>query len=443
MVSAILNILTQGLKQLRTNARMILVAVLVFVFPLLFVWITQSFYSTAHTNINTVEKQKVDILHESLAEVISLTNEAETLTTILQRMAEERQELKVLEIAKDTPEGLFILASTESDHIGKQQSSTELFYAANSSPGNSFIFEYELDGKRTWQAFRQIRFGTNTYYIFSEHDFSTIDGVMQAREQDSYLGLTAIFFFLIVLAYWLMRQDHWFAAHEIVKKKLDEQELFANTIAHELRAPLTAIKGYSSFLLESKEISPTDSQHVKSIMGASERLLTLINDFLEVARIQSGQLKMKPVPTDIGFVIKRVSTEFSAMAAAKNLEIKTEIPDKSAKIDVDENRLQQVLTNLVSNAIKYTDKGSVTIALEQTRFNTTVRIKDTGYGISAEDQRRLFAPFTRVGGADNSSVTGTGLGMWITKQLVELVGGHISIESIEGVGTHVKVVFKA
>lgn len=443
MVSAILNLLTQGLKQLRSNARMVLVAILVFVFPLLFVWITQSFYSTALTNINTVEKQKVDILHESLSEVIFLTNDEKVLSEILQRMVEERQELKMLEIAKDTPEGLFILASTDEEHVGKEQSATELFYAANGSPGNSFIFEYELNGSRTWQAFRQVRFGSNTYYIFSEHDFRNIDSVMQAREQDSYLGLTAIFFFLILLAYWLMRQDHWYVAHEIVKKKLDEQGLFANTIAHELRAPLTAIKGYSSFLLESKEISSTDTQHVKSIMNASERLLTLINDFLEVARIQSGQLKVKPVSTDISAVVKRVSTEFSAMAATKGLELKSELPSKFTKIDIDENRLQQVLTNLVSNAIKYTDKGSVTIALEQTRFNTTIRIKDTGHGISAEDQRRLFAPFTRVGGADNSSVTGTGLGMWITKQLVELIGGHISIESIEGVGTHVKVAFKA
>ncbi len=443
MVSTLLNILTQGLKQLRSNARMALVVILVFVFPLLFVWITQSFYTTAYTNINTVEKQKVDILHESLAEIVHLTTDTSVLNTTLQRLVEERQELRKLEVAKDSPEGLFIIASNDSEHVGVLQSSTELFYAANSSPGNSFIFEYEQNGVRTWQAFRQVRFGSDTFYIFSEHDFSVVDAVMQSREQESYLGLTAIFFFLILLAYWLMRQDHWFVAYDSTKKKLDEQGLFANTIAHELRAPLTAIKGYSSFLLESKEISQTDTQHVKSITGASERLLTLINDFLEVARIQSGQLKLKVAPTDISIVINRVVKEFSAMASTKGLELKSELPQKHVPIDIDENRLQQVLTNLVSNAIKYTDKGSVTVALEQSRFNTTVRIKDTGHGISAEDQRRLFAPFTRVGGADNSSVTGTGLGMWITKQLVELLGGKISLESIEGVGTHVKVVFKA
>ncbi len=332
MVSTLLNILTQGLKQLRSNARMALVVILVFVFPLLFVWITQSFYTTAYTNINTVEKQKVDILHESLAEIVHLTTDTSVLNTTLQRLVEERQELRKLEVAKDSPEGLFIIASNDTEHVGVLQSSTELFYAANSSPGNSFIFEYEQNGVRTWQAFRQVRFGSDTFYIFSEHDFSVVDAVMQSREQESYLGLTAIFFFLILLAYWLMRQDHWFVAYDATKKKLDEQGLFANTIAHELRAPLTAIKGYSSFLLESKEISQTDTQHVKSITGASERLLTLINDFLEVARIQSGQLKLKVAPTDISIVINRVVKEFSAMASSKSLELKSELRKSMSRL---------------------------------------------------------------------------------------------------------------
>ncbi len=443
MISKLLNTLAVGLKQLRSNMRMGLVVVLVFVFPLLFVYVTQSFYTTAYTNINTVEKQKVDILHGVIGNILSYGSEEDKLNLLLTNVSNEQSELSVLEISKETPEGLLILASTNKDNVGKLQSETALFYSANSSPGDSFIFEYERDGIRVWQAFRQVRIESESYYIFSEHSFKIIDSVMQAREQESYLGLTAIFFFLIVLAYWLMKQDHWFAAYNATKQKLDEQGLFANTIAHELRAPLTAIKGYSSFLLESKEITPTDTQHVKSITGASERLLTLINDFLEVARIQSGQLKTKPKETHISEVINKVINEFTVVASNKNLELKADFPLKSHAILIDETRLQQVLTNLVSNAIKYTDTGSVVIALEQSRFNTTIRVKDTGHGISAEDQKKLFAPFTRVGDADNGTVTGTGLGMWITKQLVELLNGQISIESIEGVGTHVKVVFKA
>jgi signal transduction histidine kinase len=101
----------------------------------------------------------------------------------------------------------------------------------------------------------------------------------------------------------------------------------------------------------------------------------------------------------------------------------------------------QILTNVVSNSLKYTPQGVVELQCSQQGKYVEIIVKDTGTGISAEDQKKLFAPFVRVGGVDQTVTTGTGLGMWITKQLVEILGGDIGVESIKGVGTHVVITF--
>jgi signal transduction histidine kinase len=111
-------------------------------------------------------------------------------------------------------------------------------------------------------------------------------------------------------------------------------------------------------------------------------------------------------------------------------------------LTTDTKRLYQILQNLISNSLKYTKEGSVEVTLDVAPRAISIRIKDTGMGISADDQKKLFEPFGRVGGVDKSTITGTGLGMWITKQLAEALKGAVTVESIKDVGTHVVLVFK-
>jgi signal transduction histidine kinase len=108
-------------------------------------------------------------------------------------------------------------------------------------------------------------------------------------------------------------------------------------------------------------------------------------------------------------------------------------------VNADGERLKQAITNILSNAIKYTPRGSITISLEQRSDRVELRVQDTGTGIGADEQKQLFAPFFRTKSADQSKTTGTGLGMWITKQLIEAMGGSIGVESIRGIGTHIVV----
>jgi signal transduction histidine kinase len=213
-------------------------------------------------------------------------------------------------------------------------------------------------------------------------------------------------------------------------------------MAHELRAPLTAIKGYSELLAESLLEQPVLIQHVTRISQSSERLIEMISDLLDVSRIQSGSLSINFERSDVSGVVQAVLQELQVTAQEKNITLHSVGADSPHEAEVDVVRLHQVLTNLVNNSIKYTESGSIEVQVTPRRRDVEIRIKDTGMGINADDQKKLFAPFFRVRTADVSAITGSGLGMWITKQLVTMMGGTIGVESIRGVGTHIVLTFR-
>jgi signal transduction histidine kinase len=305
------------------------------------------------------------------------------------------------------------------------------------------LLEFAIDGKRTWRAYRRVVIDNTYYYTFSELDLSRTDSIMSARRQQSYFGLTFIFAFLMALAYWLHRQTHWLAAYDALQTVLKERDLFSNMIAHEFRSPLTAIKGYASFLEESKNLLPDERRFTSNIRQSAEHLVALVSDFLEVARLQSGKLKVEKQSIDVRTVVEKTVENLIGMANEKGLELKYDPGTQPIIFETDGTRLLQVLTNLVTNAIKYTSTGSVELRCTPDYKSVVIRVMDTGMGISADDQQKLFAPFTRVGGVDGGQITGTGLGMYITKQLITVLNGTIGFESIKDVGTHLVVTLKA
>ncbi|MEK7638639.1 MAG: HAMP domain-containing sensor histidine kinase [Patescibacteria group bacterium] len=428
---------------MRTNHRFVLVGVLVFVFPLLFVLLTQSFFDTAYNNVNTSEKRRVGLLHDSLAQLLLSREETAGLSTFIGAILKDNPDITKIRVVEETADGLQILAANDTKLLHTYEDSVELYRSAGAAENQSFIYEFALDNVRTWQAFRRVDVpGQSTFYIFSEHSFSSLDSVFAARQQQSYLGLTFILIFILLLTYWLTRQVNWHARYLALEAELKERDLLNDSVIHEFRTPLTVIKGYASLLTEDATLSSTVHTHATSIKTSADRLILLVNDFLEVARLSSGRLALEKKEIEVSTLITRILADMQSLAVAKQLECRFETTKRPVFLMTDEKRFTQVLTNLISNAIKYTDKGTVTVMLAQRKNNTTIRIKDTGRGISAADQKRLFTPFVRVGAADSSTVVGSGLGMWITKQIIDRLGGTISVESIEGVGTHVILTIK-
>lgn len=445
MISDLLHMLERGITVMRMNSRLMMVGILVFVFPLLFVWITQSFFNTAYDNINTVEKARVGLLHDSLAHIIANSTELdELLPSLLATIADENPDISKIRVSEANNEGTFITYALNGTVVGTYEESDQLYRTLPlASAQDSFIFETTINGERTWQVFRLIERDTTDLYLFTEHKFGLIDSVMMARQQQSYIALAAIFVFLIALAYWLNSQSDWERDHRKLQRQLHERDMFSNMIAHEFRSPLTAIKGYASFLEESPSLKKEEVRFANNIRVSAERLVVLVSDFLEVARLQSGKMDIEKKSIDMREILSRVRDDLQIMAQKKDLQLVYEEPVQPLPMETDPTRMTQVLTNLVSNAIKYTESGAVELVCTQNGGVTSIKIKDTGMGISAEDQKKLFAPFTRVGGVDQTTTTGTGLGMWITQQLVDLLGGKIGVESIEGIGTHVVVQFRS
>lgn len=445
MISKLLNIFGHGFAVMRGNTRLLLIGVLVFVFPLLYIFSLQSFYSSAVSNIESSDMRRVGALHDVLALYIqSSPADSSSYADVSKKIAEENPDITEVRIVKKTSDGLMVLSSLDENAIGSIEQKTFLYDSVAFAPQNtSFTFPYTQNEIRMAQSIRAILMPDGSQlFLVTDHSFELSDAVMKARLQQSYIGLTAIFIFLIVLAYWISRQIDWQKKYNLLQEKLEERDLFTNMIAHEFRTPLTAINGYTSFLAESPNTTQEEKRFISTIQISSTRLLSLVNDFLEVARIQSGKMQVELKPTDIQEVISGVIDVLKSSAAEKGLTLSFTPLAVPLMHNTDSKRLHQVLQNIVSNSIKYTEKGSVEISTEVNPLALTIRIKDTGMGISAEDQKKLFAPFARVGGVEKTTTVGTGLGMWITKQIIEILGGTIQIESIKNVGTHVVITLK-
>jgi signal transduction histidine kinase len=224
------------------------------------------------------------------------------------------------------------------------------------------------------------------------------------------------------------------AAEKEIEEKNKE---FISVATHELRAPLTAIIGYLSLFQETygPKLDKQGKMLLDKVYYGSVRLRDLVNDMLNVARLESGRSEFSMSPMDIKPVIQEVIDTMSVVAKMNNVKI-VYVDTNSAHVAADEGRMRIIINNFVSNAIKYNRPGgSVTIQHIQKDHELVTAIADNGLGIPEDQKARMFEKFFRVNHEDRSSVTGTGLGMYIVKQYIEQMGGKLWFESIHGKGT--------
>jgi len=213
---------------------------------------------------------------------------------------------------------------------------------------------------------------------------------------------------------------------------------FVSNVSHELRTPLTSIKGYSDLLVCGAVGALNDQQSyfLKIIQGSADRLTMLINDLLDISRIESGRLKLETKPVQIEKVLHSVVEMIRPQCDKKNLSLSLNIEPNIGLVLGDESRLAQVVTNLVGNACRYTPEGgNITMALSTSSDTVRVDVIDTGIGIAPEDQAKVFQRFYRVDTPLVQQVAGTGLGLPISKMLVEMHGGRMWLQSEVGQGS--------
>jgi signal transduction histidine kinase/ligand-binding sensor domain-containing protein/CheY-like chemotaxis protein len=217
---------------------------------------------------------------------------------------------------------------------------------------------------------------------------------------------------------------------------------FLASMSHELRTPLNAILGFSELLRED-DPSEKQSKDLEIIHRSGEHLLGLIGDVLDVAKIEAGRVVLENAPCDLRKLVREVTEMMEVRARAKNLQLLVEdFPYLPGLVLTDASKLRQILINLIGNAVRYTDRGSISLRLEALPEDTSNHVKlrfeveDTGVGIAPEDQARIFEPFVQVG---NRTTEGTGLGLTIVRQFVEMMGGTIQVESTPGHGSRFRV----
>jgi signal transduction histidine kinase len=225
-------------------------------------------------------------------------------------------------------------------------------------------------------------------------------------------------------------------SHQLELESKHKSQFLAN-MSHELRTPLNAIIGYTELI--SDGIYGPPSEQMRSVLERIDingrHLLGLINDVLDLSKIEAGQLTLSLTDYSLKDVVNSVFTGVEALAAGKGLAFRTEVQPDLPRGRGDERRIAQVLLNLTGNAIKFTDAGEVTIKASAHNGTFTVAVRDTGPGIDQADQARIFGEFQQVDGSSTRQKGGSGLGLSIAKRIVEMHGGRIWVESARGAGS--------
>jgi two-component system, OmpR family, phosphate regulon sensor histidine kinase PhoR len=215
-------------------------------------------------------------------------------------------------------------------------------------------------------------------------------------------------------------------------------EALVNHVAHELRTPLTSISGFSEFLLKHGERqSPEKLRYYCEILFLeSSRLSRMVDNLLDLSRMRAGKLGLTLAPISLGAIAERSVKNLQLQAAEKEISLSCAAAPDLPLLQADPDKLQQVLTNLVANAIHYSPKGaSVQVGVRRDGDHLLAWVKDNGIGIAPQDQERIFEEFYRVEGKGSAGTKGTGLGLPISRTIVELHGGRLWVESHQGQGS--------
>jgi len=218
---------------------------------------------------------------------------------------------------------------------------------------------------------------------------------------------------------------------------------FLANMSHEIRTPLNGVLGMVQ-VMEREDPTPVQRERLAAIRDSGAALLQILNDVLDISKIEAGKLELAPAPFDLEGLARRTAQTFADTAAAKGLDLNVTVSERAKGVWIgDAERLRQILANLVSNAVKFTDVGVVSLRVERQAEGLAFTVEDTGIGMAADAIPRLFAKFSQVDESNERRFGGTGLGLAICRELVELMGGTIAVESAVGRGSVFRLLIPA
>ncbi len=381
----------------------------------------------------------------------------------IESLSQKNLEFEDLAVLRPDGDDFKVIASAKKENIGQVLSfyyyrtawmqpdndalATDSLMLAATAEGKKLVEDFEPE-ERFWLVAMPMKdsAGEKQALLTMKLSSKIIDDLTDYNRNASVVLLALTVLVIILFLAVAVRLWDYAILYKKIKEVDQMKDEFISIASHELRTPVTGIRGYTSMMLEGTfgEISGKLKETLKMVQGASDRLAGLVEDLLNVSRIEQGRLEVKTAPMEAGQIIKDIIAELKIQADQKKLALEYKPhAEKLPLINIDSERFKQVLINLIGNAVKYTEKGGATVLTEEKDNGKIleIKIKDTGIGMSAKDRERLFQKFYRAQNDKTKGIVGTGLGLWITKQIIELMKGKIAVDSIENVGTQVTLRF--
>jgi signal transduction histidine kinase len=400
------------------------------------------------------EEKELELLGAFAAQAAAAIENARLYTHVDAELAQRVRELKMLgRVDRDLSSGLdaekilkrtlyWALRGTQSESgwIGVQP---EALAPVNVLYGVDRGASFDLDELPQAQLLRQ---GESVIHELPSGDKTMIAA---ARREDDSLVLIAVLRaqpnysedsqrFLVRLADRAAIAIENTRLYQTAQQAIESKSQFISMVAHELKIPMTSIRGYADLIRQGTvgEVSDGQVQFLDTIRNNVDRMADLISDLSDISQLESGRLKIETRPLPLADCVRTPIADLRPQIDEKDHSIHLEIPDGLPMIYADPNRLIQILTNLISNANKYTPSGGkITIRAQQLDDQLRVSIIDTGIGLSEADQDHLFEQFYRSENPDVREQVGWGLGLYVTRRLVEIMGGEIGAESAQGQGS--------
>ncbi len=417
------------------------------IIPVLIAGNTLLMIGAVRQNADVELRRKADLVNSVLSSIISqqLTDPI-TLQNTVQTVSKSRPELANIAVVKSdssSNSNYKIIAAKDANKIGNDISNLQ--YSLVSSSKKPIAQLLETDNGRVWNVVNPILDSNNnvTGLVTLDVSLNKADNLIS-----SLLLRSLVIMSVSVIVVVLLLINHFkFVEYAMLFRKLKEVDQlkndFLSVATHELRAPMTVIKGNISNIMDGLygNIDEQAKPALQDMYEESERLNNLVTDLLNVSRIEQGRIKYDIQNVNPQDIIQKIVDQFQPKATAKGLTLNFVSAEHSIMISVDPGRLNEIMINLIDNAIKYSRKGTVTITQRLTTTKVQISVKDTGIGMSAGDRSKLFNRFYRIQNEQTKDIGGTGLGLWIIKQYIESMNGQISVDSLEGVGSEFIIEF--
>jgi signal transduction histidine kinase len=447
-MKSIVTIFSDGIHFVRNNPQIIYTLFLVVAIPLAFFFTSEQFLKVARDQQNKLERGRIGVLQDVFVLFAqSSFYDRALLRDHIRVIGSETETLSQFSIIGTQTNNTYpiLVALSPSDEGGSvvpDPLTSSLIGLSRADPHQSFSAEFFKDGVRYWRSARAIE-ATNTDgvmgYVLTDLSMAESDAIAENNIANAYMTLVIIILLIIVLLARQARIIDYATLYTKLKEVDTMKDDFVSMAAHELRSPLTIIRGYTE-LIESEPLSPKGRENLSLITTFANQLNMLVNDILDVSRLQQGRMSFQLKVEDVSPEVAAIARSFEQPAHSKGLTLSF-TPFLLSPISVDRDRFRQVLINIIGNAVKYTNQGGVTVTTSEDNERVTIRVSDTGIGISSDEQQKLFQKFYRVKNKDTEMITGTGLGLWISAQITKAMNGKISIESIKGKGTDIIISF--